>query len=149
MKCEYENCTGELQPFADSIMNGEQRCVVLDTTTDFRGDVLIISGGKPDYDKRQGQAICLVELYEVKPVKDMTAYDRQVSGYDPHIKLFGYCYMLRNPRRVIEVPAFSYKGLFKAVFDKFDITVYPPVSGRLEIKPKRSWLSGLLGRRGK
>jgi hypothetical protein len=72
--------------------------------------------------------MCLVEIYDVKRVEDFTEEDWQqtcIVGEDREEIIEGYGWLLRNPRRVVELPVKGQLGIFKMVFDKGDIIEYP------------------------
>lgn len=95
----------------------------------YRGDVLICSSAKPVLDGMLSGVTCgLVELYDVKPVSEFTAQDWAntcIPVQDRPKK--GYGWLMRNPRRVIEMPVTGQLGLYNIVVPKGDITEYPRV----------------------
>jgi hypothetical protein len=123
-----------IQPYADAIAEGKQSRIIMSKPTKYRGEVLIVSGGRSDYDTRQGMTICVVDLCRVAPVAAMTQTDRAKSGYADDVVLQGYCYQVKNPRKVVEIPASGHQGLFNIVFAKDDIVVYPKIQIRKKAK---------------
>lgn len=117
------------QPYANYIATGEKTIEVRSRNTTFRGDVLICSSSRPRIEGLQsGATMCLVEIYDVKRVEDFTEEDWQqtcIVGEDREEIIEGYGWLLRNPRRVVELPVKGQLGIFKMVFDKGDIIEYP------------------------
>lgn len=103
--------------------HASQTILVQPKDTKYRGDVLlcVTEGGGSGY------ACGLVELYGTKPVKDFTEDDWQEACVGSKRPKKGYGWLLRNPRKVIEVPVWGTqnKGLFEALVAKDDITIYP------------------------
>lgn len=97
--------------------------------TKFRGDVLICSAAQPSLpDKICGATLGFVELYDVKPVSEFTAADWEVTRIpESERPRKGYGWMMRNPRRVIELPIKGQLGIFTLVMDAGDIVEYPQV----------------------
>ena len=95
--------SGEWKAVADSIQ--------MRFGTDYRGDILIVSGKKylGDTYFSSEMTIGIVELYDV---------ERSSSG--------AYIWKFRNPRRVVEFPASGPKGkLWWYVCPKGEVTEYP------------------------
>ena len=128
------------QPFADLLTcveyrdeNGEYHAAktieVRSRNTTFRGDLLVCSSAKPAIPLRLCGVTCgFVELYDVKPVEAFTAEDWAATcipeGERP---TKGYGWMMRNPRRVVEMPIKGQLGFFNLIVPKDDITEYPRV----------------------
>lgn len=128
------------QPYADlltrvSFRDGEgnfhadKRIEVRSRNTKFRGDILICSSAKP-VDPRgrhlSGVTCGFVELYDVKPVAEFTEDDWEatcIPEKDRPSKGFGW--LVRNPRRVVEMPIKGQLGIYFLIVPKGDITIYP------------------------
>ena len=95
----------------------------------YRGDLLICSSAKPvdPWERHLSGVTCgFVELYDTKPVEQFTAEDWAatcIPEKDRPRKGFGW--LMRNPRRVIEMPIKGQLGLYDLVVPKGDITEYP------------------------
>lgn len=113
--------TGEF--FAD------KRIEVRSRNINFRGDILICSSAKP-VDKLglypAGVTCGFVELYDTKPVEEFTPEDWAATcipeGERPKT---GWGWLVRNPRRVVEMPIKGQLGLYNLIVPKGDITCYP------------------------
>lgn len=97
--------------------------------TKFRGDLLICSSAKPidPWGRHPAGVTCgFVELYDTKPVEEFTPEDWAATcipeGQRP---AKGWGWMMRNPRRVVEMPIKGNLGLYTLVMPKNDITPYP------------------------
>lgn len=93
----------------------------------YRGDILICSSAKPVLDGRLSGVTCgLVELYDVKPVEEFTAEDWEQTCIPENERIkHGYGWLMRNPRRVVEMPVTGQLGLYNIVVPKGDIELYP------------------------
>lgn len=127
------------QPYADLLTrvvyrdeNGEyhaEKTIEVRTRNiNYRGDLLICSSKKPnDIPGRMAGVTCgFVELYDVKSVEQFTAEDWDatcIPEKDRPSK--GYGWLMRNPRRVVEMPIKGQLGLYDIVVPKNDITEYP------------------------
>ena len=126
------------QPYADLLTsvvfrdeNGEYHAdktiEVRTRNTNYRGDLLICSSSKPEITGRLSGVTCgFVELYDVKPIEDFTPEDWAATCIPeqerPHK---GYGWMMRNPRRVVEMPIKGQLGVYNLIVPKGDITEYP------------------------
>lgn len=90
------------QPWANLIREGKKTIETRKWTTKYRGDLVICSSQKPKIEP-YGKALCIVELYDIKP---MTQKDEKKAC----IKVYkgAYSWFLRN-LRVIKKP-FDVKG---------------------------------------
>ena len=128
------------QPFADLLtrvafrdVNGEyhaEKSIELRTRNiKYRGDLLICSSKSPEIPGRMSGVTCgFVELYDVKPIEDFTAQDWAdtcIPEPERHKYRKGYGWMMRNPRRVVEMPIVGQLGLYNIIVPKDDITEYP------------------------
>lgn len=94
----------------------------------YRGDILICSSSTTEVEGHQSGVTCgLVELYEVKPLSLFTPEDWEAAGIPEgeREKQAGYGWMLRNPRRVIEMPVRGQIGLFTLYVREGEVMVYP------------------------
>ena len=95
--------------------------------TNYRGDLLICASAKPVLPGRPaGCTVGLVELYDCKPVREMTPdewADTCIPERDRPRE--GYGWFVRNPRRVVEMPVKGQLGIYTIVVPKDDILEYP------------------------
>ena len=95
----------------------------------YRGELLIWSSAKPvdPWGRHPAGVTCgFVELYDTKPVEDFTPEDWAATCIpeDQRPKK-GWGWMMRNPRRVVEMPIKGQLGLYNLIVPKGDITEYP------------------------
>lgn len=95
--------------------------------TKYRGDILVCSSSKPELAGRMSGVTCgFVELYDTKPVEDFTAEDWAATCIpEAERPRKGYGWLLRNPRRVVEMPIRGQLGVYNLIVPKGDITEYP------------------------
>lgn len=126
------------QPYADLLTrvvfrddNGEYHAdktiEVRTRNTNYRGDLLICSSSKPEIPGRLSGVTCgFVELYDVKPIEDFTPEDWAATCIrEQERPRKGYGWMMRNPRRVVEMPIKGQLGVYNLIVPKGDITEYP------------------------
>lgn len=126
------------QPYADLLTrvvfrdeSGEyhaQKTIELRSrNTNYRGDVLVCSSAKPELPGRLSGVTCgFVELYDTKPVEDFTPEDWAATCIpESERPRKGYGWLLRNPRRVVEMPIRGQLGVYNLIVPKGDITEYP------------------------
>ena len=119
-------------PYADWIKNGEKTIETRHRSFNYRGDIVICCGKTNSVGKNAGKALCIVELWKVRPMKK---YDEEAAGvrYDPEIKSF----LLRNWRhfsRDFEFSPQKVSGAWQSLFDIVipdDVQIIP----RPDIKP--------------
>lgn len=126
------------QPYADLLTNvvsvdesgnyrAEKTIEVRSRNTKFRGDLLICSSAKPfSFVHPCGVTCGFVELYDTKPVEDFTPEDWAatcIPEKDRPRKGFGW--LMRNPRRVVEMPVKGQLGFYSIVVLKGDLSEYP------------------------
>lgn len=124
------------QPYADLLMRvvfrddaGERHAgktiEVRSRNTKYRGDVLICSSAFPVIPGHPAGVTCgLVELYDVKPVSEFTNDDWLHTCIPEHLRpTSGYGWLMRNPRRVVEMPVTGKLGFYE--IPKEYITEYP------------------------
>lgn len=97
--------------------------------TNFRGDILICSSAKPvdPWGRHPAGVTCgFVELYDVKRVEDFTPEDWAATCIPENERpTTGFGWMVRNPRRVVEMPIKGQLGVYNLIVPKNDITEYP------------------------
>lgn len=126
------------QPYADLLTrvvfrdesgeyHAEKTIEVRTRNTNYRGDLLVCSSSKPEIPGRLSGVTCgFVELYDVKPVEDFTAEDWAATCIPENERpRKGYGWVLRNPRRVVEMPIRGQLGVYNLIVPKDDITEYP------------------------
>lgn len=131
-------CLSVKQPFADLLTvaayrdeDGNYKAAktieVRSRNTSFRGDLLVCSSAKPFSFIHPGGVTCgLVELYDVKPVEEFTPEDWAATCIPENERpRKGFGWLMRNPRRVVEMPIKGRLGFYKLYVPKGDITEYP------------------------
>lgn len=126
------------QPYADLLTNvvyrddqgeyhAEKSIEVRTKNTNYRGDVLVCSSKNPQIPGRLSGVTCgFVELYDVKRVEDFTQQDWENTCIPENERpSTGFGWMMRNPRRVVEMPVNGQLGFYAVVVPKGDITEYP------------------------
>lgn len=128
------------QPYADLLTeavavldNGEyvadKTIEVRTRNTNYRGDVLVCSSAKPvdPWGRHPAGVTCgLVELYDVKPVEEFTPEDWAATCIpEKQRPRTGFGWLMRNPRRVVEMPVKGRLGFYPVIVPKGDITEYP------------------------
>lgn len=96
--------------------------------TNYRGDLLICSSAKPsDLPGHLAGVTCgFVELYDTKPVEEFTPEDwAETCIPEDQRPRKGYGWLMRNPRRVVEMPIKGQLGVYNLIVPKDDITEYP------------------------
>lgn len=128
------------QPFADLLTrveyrdeNGEYHAAktieVRTRNITYRGDLLICSSAKPvdPWGRHPAGVTCgFVELYDTKPVEQFTPEDWAATCIPEKDRpRKGWGWLMRNPRRVVEMPVNGQLGLYDIIVPKGDITEYP------------------------
>lgn len=126
------------QPYSDLLTNvvyrddqgeyhAEKSIEVRTKNTNYRGDVLVCSSKNPQMPGRLSGVTCgFVELYDVKRVEDFTQQDWENTCIPENERpSTGFGWMMRNPRRVVEMPVNGQLGFYAVVVPKGDITEYP------------------------
>ena len=126
------------QPYADlltrvvfrdenGIYHAEKTIEVRSRYTPYRGDLLICSSKKPEIPGRLSGVTCgFVELCDVLRVEDFTPADWAATCIPENERpKTGYGWVMRNPRRVVEMPIKGQLGLYNLIVPKDDITEYP------------------------
>lgn len=131
-------CLSVKQPYADLLtiptwqdedgkFQADKTIEVRSRNTNYRGEVLIVASAKPVIPLRVSGATCgLVELYDVKKVEDFTEQD-WIETCIPFAQRprKGYGWLMRNPRRVIDMPVKGQLGFYDIIVPKDDITPFP------------------------
>lgn len=127
------------QPYADLLTrvvsrddegyHAEKTIEVRTRPTNYRGDLLICSSAKPvdPWGRHPAGVTCgFVELYDVKRVEDFTPEDWAATCIPENQRpRTGYGWLMRNPRRVVEMPIKGQLGFYNLIVPKDDITIYP------------------------
>lgn len=130
------------QPYADLLTrdvfrdeSGEYHAAktieVRTRNTNYRGDLLICSSAKPvdPWGRHPAGVTCgFVELYDVKRVEDFTEEDWKATCIPESERArfkTGFGWLMRNPRRVVEMPVKGQLGFYNVIVPKGDITEYP------------------------
>ena len=126
------------QPYADFLTrvafrdesgeyHAEKTIEVRTRNINYRGDLLICSSAKPIIPGRESGVTCgFVELYGVKPVEEFTPADWAATCIPENERpRKGFGWLMRNPRRVVEMPIKGQLGLYNIIVPKGDITEYP------------------------
>lgn len=126
------------QPWADLLtrvvfrdesgnFHAEKTIEVRTRNTNYRGDLLICASAKPKLPGRLSGVTCgFVELYDTKPVEEFTPEDWAATCIPENQRpRTGYGWMVRNPRRVVEMPIRGQLGVYNLIVPKDDITEYP------------------------
>lgn len=123
----------------NGVVYGRKSIEVRSKKTSYRGDVLICSSAKQVYPGMEsGVTLGLVELYDVKPIKEFTPEDWENTRIpkEKRAKITkGFGWMMRNPRRVVEMPIKGQLGIYNLVYTKGEIIQYP----RKMVIDKKSW----------
>lgn len=138
------------QPYADLLTrvvfrdeNGdyhaEKTIEVRSRNTNYRGDLLVCSSAKPVIPGRLSGVTCgFVELYDVKPIEDFSPEDWAATCIpEKNRPAKGWGWLMRNPRRVVEMPIKGNLGIYNLIVPKGDITEYP----RNVILGREGWAS--------
>ena len=125
------------QPFADLLTrvvfrdesgyHAEKTIEVRTRNTNYRGDLLVCASSKPElFGHLSGVTCGFVELYDTKPVEDFTPEDWAATCISENERpRKGYGWLMRNPRRVVEMPIKGQLGVYNLIVPKGDITEYP------------------------
>ena len=107
--------------------HAEKTIEVRTRNTNYRGDLLVCASSKPEIPGRLSGVTCgFVELYDVKPIEDFTPEDWAATCIPERERpRKGYGWMMRNPRRVVEMPIRGQLGVYNLIVPKDDITIYP------------------------
>ncbi len=105
-------------PYAEWIKTGEKIIETRHRSFNYRGDIVICCGKTNSVGKNAGNALCIVELWKIRP---MEKGDEKAAGvnYDPQIKSF----LLRNWRHFSRDFKFSPQRISGAWQSLFDIAI--------------------------
>src|SRR6476469_11032223 len=80
-------------PYADWIMTGEKTIETRYRTFNYRGNIVICCGKTNSVGENAGKALCIVELWKIRPMKKT---DETAAGvhFDPKLQ----CFLLLNWR---------------------------------------------------
>ena len=126
------------QPFADYLTqvdwedgegnyHAKKSIEVRSRKTNYRGDILICSSAKPEVIGRMSGVTCgMVEIYDIKRVEDFTPEDWENTciPQDKRPKT-GWGWLVRNPRRCVEMDVKGQLGIYDLIMPKDDLTFYP------------------------
>lgn len=122
------------QPYANLILSGAKSVEIRSWETPHRGDLLICAGKTPAWPKEAmehigadlglpwnfGQALCVVELYDVRPLREEDADDAFILAEEVDTSSFGW--HLRRVRPVVPRPVKGKLGLFEVDTAEFSIS---------------------------
>ena len=95
------------QPWANWVASGKKTLETRRWSTPYRGDLVICSSKRPNIDPA-GYALCIVELYDIKP---MTKKDEREACVKMYPKAM--CWYLRNLRPINPpIPVKGSLGIF-------------------------------------
>jgi hypothetical protein len=111
------------QPFAFEIMSGRKTIEVKDWDTLYRGDLLVCASRKPAFSREDmeqmeddygctflyGQALCVVRLPDVRPMRKGDEDKALVDEVDPE----AFSWVFEDVRPVIPFPVKGQNGLFE------------------------------------
>ena len=121
-------------PYADWIKNGKKTIETRYRSFKYTGDLVICCGKTNSVGKNAGKALCIVELWKIRP---MEKSDENAAGvkYNPAIKSF----LLRNWRHFSRDFEFSPQRIAGAWQSLFEITIPDDVEiiPRPDIQPFR------------
>lgn len=111
----------------DGNFHADKEIEVRSRNISYRGDILICSSQKPVIPLRMSGVTCgLVELYDTKRIEDFTEEDWKLTCIPENARpKKGFGWLMRNPRRVVEMPVSGQLGLYNIVVPKGDIVCYP------------------------
>ena len=114
-------------PYAEWIKRGEKTIETRYRKFNYTGDIVICCGKTNSVGKNAGKAICIVELWKIRPMKKS---DEEAAGvrYDPAIKSF----LLRNWRHFSRDFEFAPQRISGAWQSLFEIKI----PGDVQIIPK-------------
>jgi len=105
-------------PYADWIKTGKKTIETRHRSFNYKGDLVICCGKTNSVGKNAGKALCIVELWKIRPMKKS---DETAAGvkYNPEIKSF----LLRNWRHFNRDFEFSPQRIAGAWQGIFEITI--------------------------
>lgn len=111
----------------EGFYQADQTIIVRTRNTKYRGEILICSSAKPVLEGHISGCTCgLVELYDIKPVEELTEKEWVETCIEFSKRpRKGYAYLVKNPRRVVEMPIKGKLGMYEIVLTKDEICEYP------------------------
>jgi len=94
------------QPWANMIAWRQKTIETRTWSTEYRGDLLIVSSRKPDI-APAGCAVALVELVECRPMTKADEFEAEYKLYDG-----AWAWMLQNIRRIRPIPIRGSLGIY-------------------------------------
>lgn len=101
-------------PYAEWIKTGEKTIETRQRAFHYRGDLVICCGKTNSVGKNAGKALCIVDLWKIRPMKKNDEASAGVR-YDPLI----YSYLLRNWRHFsydFEFAPYKISGAWQSIF---------------------------------
>ena len=131
------------QPYAEYIASGVKSIEVRSRYTNYRGELMICASSQPKMKGLEsGVALCLVELYDVRPVSSFTEQDWAATMIPKNERpTEGFGWLLRKPRRVVEHPVKGQLGIWRLVYSK-DLIIEHPKRLRYDKKSK-TWVADI------
>lgn len=100
------------QPWASMIAGGRKTIETRTWSTDYRGDLLIVSSKRPKWGGLPlGQGLCVVELVDCRPMTIEDEPAAQCKMYEYGIGAYSWC--LENIRPVEHFPVRGQLGLYE------------------------------------
>ena len=116
-------------PYAEWIKTGKKTIETRSRTFKYRGDFVICCGKTNSVGKNAGKALCIVELWKIRPMKKG---DEKASGVPYNTRTM--CYLLRNWRHFSTDFEFSPQRISGAWQSLFTIEI--PEGVRIIPKPE-------------
>lgn len=99
------------QPYAEHIASGRKTIEVRTWYTKHRGPLLIVASARRSGDLPTGCTIAIVDVVDVRRPRDTDFEPAMLLGPDDDLyEESDWCWILKNPRRVEQVPV---RGRFK------------------------------------
>ena len=105
-------------PYADWIKNGEKTIETRFKTFNYRGDIVICCGKANSIGANAGKALCIVELWKIRPMKKA---DEKAAGVKFNPKL--HCFLLKKWRHFSRDFEFSPQRISGAWQNLFNISI--------------------------
>lgn len=105
-------------PYAAWIKSGEKTIETRLRRFNYRGDIVICCGKTNSVGKNAGKALCIVQLWKIRPMKKV---DEKAAGVKFNPKL--HCYLLKNWRHFSRDFEFSPQRISGAWQSLFDICI--------------------------
>ncbi|AFM54843.1 hypothetical protein B620_gp65 [Croceibacter phage P2559S] len=114
-------------PYAEWIAQGVKTIEVRSRSTKHRGELVICSSQQPEIQGMQsGCMLCLVNLYDVKPLEKLTPQEWELTKIPVAERkgLTGFGWMLKDPVRIVEYPVKGQLGIWNLVMDRLEFIPY-------------------------